>query len=59
MFIPIIIAMSASQNVYHAISSGAIAIVAGLAAVAAAFVLVPVLNLMSKNSTSNKAEKEE
>ena len=59
MFIPIIIAMSASQNVYHAISSGAIAIVAGLAAVAAAFVLLPLLNLISKNSTSNKAEKEE
>lgn len=59
MFLPIIIAMSTSQNVYHAISSGAIAIVAGLAAVAASFALLPVLSLISKNNTSDKAGKEE
>ncbi len=59
MFIPIIIAMSASQNVYHAISSGIFAIVAGLAAVAAAFALVPLLNRMSKKNAEEKVVGEE
>ena len=59
MFIPIIIAMSASQNVYHAMSSGAIAFVAGLAAVVAAFALVPVLNLLAKNGAQDKSGEEE
>lgn len=59
MFIPIIIAMSAAQNVYHAISSGIFAIVAGLAAVAFAFALVPVINLMAKKNTEDKVAEEE
>ena len=59
MFIPIIIAMTAAQNVYHAISSGALAIVAGLAAVAAAFALVPVLSRMSKKTADKNEQKEE
>ena len=58
MFIPIIIAMTSAQNVYHAMSSGALAIVAGLACVAAAFALLPVLNRMAKK-TGNKEQKEE
>ena len=45
MFIPVIIAMSASQNVYHAISSGALAIIAGLAVVVAAFALLMLTNV--------------
>ena len=44
MFIPVIIAMTASQNVYHAVSGGALAIVAGLVAVALSFAMVPVLS---------------
>ena len=59
MFIPIIIAMTSAQNVYHAMSSGALAIVAGLAAVAAAFALVPVLSRMSKKPADEHVQKEE
>ena len=53
MFLPIIIAMSAGQNVYSAMSSGALAVIAGLAATALAFVLVPVLGLMNKKNTDD------
>ncbi len=59
MFLPIIIAMSAGQNVYSAISSGAVAIIAGLAATALAFILVPVLGLMSKKNTNDSVGEEE
>jgi len=43
MYIPIVVAMAAKQNVIAAISSGWIAIAAGVAAVATSFALVPVL----------------
>ena len=59
MFLPIIIALSAGQNVYSAMSSGAVAIIAGLAATALAFVLVPVLGLMSKKNTVDNVREEE
>ena len=50
MFIPIIIAMSASQNVYTAISSGVFAIVAGLLAVLFALGCMLLLNSIAKKS---------
>ncbi len=57
MYIPITIAMCASQNVYKAISGGALAIIAGLAAVAVAFLMLPLLNLIvNKVSKNNKKE---
>jgi len=43
MYIPIVVAMAAKQNVLAAISGGWMAIFAGIAAVAASFALVPVL----------------
>ncbi|MBL9114445.1 MAG: malonate transporter subunit MadL [Verrucomicrobiaceae bacterium] len=43
MYVPIVVAMAASQNVLGALSGGVMAIVAGLAAVALSFVLVAVL----------------
>jgi malonate transporter MadL subunit len=43
MYIPIVVAMAAKQNVIAAISSGWMAIIAGVAAVAASFALIPVL----------------
>jgi malonate transporter MadL subunit len=43
MYIPIVVAMAAKQNVIAAVSSGWMAIIAGVAAVAASFVLIPVL----------------
>ncbi|HZW58950.1 MAG TPA: malonate transporter subunit MadL [Woeseiaceae bacterium] len=43
MYIPIVVAMAAKQNVIAAVSSGWMAIVAGAAAVAASFLMIPVL----------------
>ena len=43
MYIPIVVAMAAKQNVVAAVSSGWMAIVAGVAAVAASFAMIPVL----------------
>jgi malonate transporter MadL subunit len=44
MYIPIIVAMAAKQNVLAAVSGGVMAAVAGTLAVLAAFALVPVLS---------------
>lgn len=55
MFIPVIIAMSMSQNVVAALSQGWLAIAAGLGVVAVAFMFVPILNKLAPN----KADKEE
>ena len=43
MYIPIVVAMAAKQNVIAALSSGWLAIVAGVAAVVASFAMIPVL----------------
>jgi len=43
MYIPIVIAMAAKQNVIGALSSGWMAIIAGTLAVAASFAMIPVL----------------
>ena len=44
MYIPIVIAMTAIQNVVAAVSAGLIPILGGLSAVMAAYALMPVLN---------------
>jgi malonate transporter MadL subunit len=44
MYIPIVVAMAARQNVVAALSSGWLAVLAGLAAVAASVALVPLLS---------------
>lgn len=43
MYIPIVVAMAARQNVLAALSGGWMAIIAGIAAVAASFALIPML----------------
>ena len=43
MYIPIVVAMAAKQNVVAALSSGWMAIAAGVAAVLASFLLLPLL----------------
>lgn len=43
MYIPIVVAMAAKQNVISALSGGWMAIIAGVAAVAASFAVIPVL----------------
>lgn len=60
MFIPIIIAMAASQNVFGAISGGGLALIAGIVSVAVAFIMVPVLNkvVMKKDKEEQKVEVE-
>lgn len=58
MFLPVIIAMSASQNVYSALSSGAVALVAGLAVVAAAFGFLVLLNTLASKAEAKKNNKE-
>lgn len=48
MYIPIIVAMAAKQNVAAAVSGGAMAIIAGTLAVLAGFALVPLLGRIGK-----------
>ena len=43
MYIPIVVAMAAKQNVIAALTSGWMAIIAGVAAVVASFLLIPVI----------------
>ena len=43
IYIPIVVALAAGQNVRGAVGGGAVAVVAGVAAVGVAFALVPVL----------------
>lgn len=52
MYIPITIAMSASQNVISAVSGGVIAALAGLLAVAAGFALIPLLSKIGGDDAS-------
>ena len=44
MYIPIVVAMAARQNVVAAISGGWMAIIAGVAAVAVSFAVIPLLD---------------
>ncbi len=43
MYIPIVVAMAAKQNVVAALSSGWLAVVAGVAAVIVSFAMIPVM----------------
>ena len=44
MYIPIIVAMAAKQNVLAAVAGGSLAIVAGVIAVIASFAMIPLLS---------------
>ncbi len=48
MYIPVIIAMSATQNVKAALSGGWVAVFAGILATTVCFFLVPVISKMSR-----------
>jgi malonate transporter MadL subunit len=48
MYIPIVVAMAASQNVIAAVSCGWLAIIAGVLAVAASFAMIPLLARLGK-----------
>ncbi len=51
MYIPIVVAMAARQDVVAATEGGMLAVVAGVAAVVVSFALVPVLSRIGKSST--------
>lgn len=51
MYIPVVTAMAASQNVYSAFSKGFIAIAAGILAVLAGFALIPLIGKIGAGKT--------
>lgn len=54
MYIPIIIAMAATQNVRAALTGGWVALVAGGSATIILFFLVPLISKIGKNPNSDK-----
>ena len=57
MYIPVIVAMSAIQNVNAAVSSGMIAVLAGIIPTVICFMLIPVITKMSKSKIVNADKK--
>ena len=53
MYIPIVVAMAAKQNVIAALSSGWMAVIAGVAAVAASFAMIPVIARFGKGASDD------
>jgi malonate transporter MadL subunit len=51
MYIPIVVAMAARQNVAAAVDGGVLALVAGVAAVVVSFALVPILSKLGNPTT--------
>ena len=47
MYIPIVVAMAAKQNVIAAVSSGWLAVIAGVLAVAVSFAVIPLMSRFS------------
>lgn len=58
MYIPIVVAMAAKQNVVAALSSGWLAVIAGVGAVVVSFALVPVLTRLGGSETTVTTDKE-
>ena len=54
VYIPIVVAMAAQQNVLGALSGGPAAILAGIAAVAVAFALVPLLDRFGRKKAAHQ-----
>ncbi len=50
LYIPVIVAMSACQNVSGAINGGTIALLAGTIPVALCFIMVPIISRMNRQS---------
>jgi malonate transporter MadL subunit len=48
IYIPVVVAMAASQNVFAAVKGGTVAIVAGTLSVLACFALVPVISRIGR-----------
>ncbi len=58
MFIPVIIAMSTSQNVISALDGGALALTLGAGIVVIMLLLIPVFNMFPSKETKNEAQRE-
>lgn len=58
MFIPVIIAMSAAQNVVSALEGGVLALALGVGVVVIMLLLIPVFNMFSPKETEDEALKE-
>lgn len=58
MYIPIVVAMAARQNVAAAADGGMLALVAGIAAVLVSFALVPVISRSGSSNSEAAPEKE-
>ncbi len=56
MYIPIVVAMAARQNVAAAVDGGLLALLAGVAAVVVSFALVPVLSKVGKEDVSERID---
>jgi len=50
MYIPVVVAMAAQQNVLAAITGGTVAILAGFGAVVLSFVMIPLISKLNKKS---------
>ena len=55
MFIPVVVAMSASQNVVRALSSGHVAITAGLAATLVSFLFIPLFSRIGGEESTGRS----
>ena len=56
IYIPIVVAMAASQNVINAIKGGWLALTAGVAVVAVSFAMVPLIGRFSKEPAPPKEQ---
>lgn len=54
LYIPVVVAMSANQNVVVALESGFVPFVAGIVATFVGLLLVPVISLLSKETKEEK-----
>ncbi|MED4226502.1 malonate transporter subunit MadL [Neobacillus cucumis] len=58
MYIPIVVAMAAQQNVMAAVKGGPLALLAGVITVIIMFLLIPLLDKVGKKDASNDFEEE-
>jgi malonate transporter MadL subunit len=56
MYIPIVIAMASKQNVVAAVTSGWLAVIAGVGAVVLSFALIPVFTKLAQRSQREPAD---
>ncbi len=54
MYIPVVVAMSATQNVKAALSGGWVAVLVGIFATIACYLLIPVISKLTHHQMNNK-----